>query len=292
MNTTTTDDHAVRGGLFAVVGATGQQGGATARALLRAGARVRALTRDPRAQAATVLADAGAEVVAADIADAHSLRAAFTGVDGVFAMTTFAGPTGPAGEVEHGRLIGDAAREVAVPHLVYSSVGGAERQTGIPHFESKRRVEEYLAALGFPLTVVRPTFFMENFTRGGPQDENGVLVLHLPLPPGVPVQMIGVRDVGVVAAAALLDPAAVPGGAVEIAGDERTGEQIAAAFGQQAGLPSRFEPLPLSALAGDPDLQAMFSWFTTLPAYQADFAATRALAPEVQDLPAWLTAQA
>ncbi len=292
MNATTTDDKPVQGGLFAVVGATGQQGGATARALLRAGARVRALTRNPRAQAATALADAGAEVVTADIADAHSLRAAFTGVDGVFAMTTFAGSTGPAEEVEHGRLIGDAARDAAVPHVVYSSVGGAERQTAVPHFESKRRVEEYLAALGFPLTVVRPTFFMENFARGGPQDENGVLVLRLPLPPGVPLQMIGVRDVGAVAAAALLDPAAVPGGAVEIAGDELTGEQIAAAFAERAGLPSRFEPLPLSALASDPDLQAMFTWFAALPAYQADFAATRALAPDVQDLPAWLTAQA
>jgi len=293
MDATTTDDKAVRAGLFAVVGATGQQGGATARALLRAGARVRALTRDPQGHAATVLAaDAGAEVVAADIADARSLRAAFAGVDGVFAMTTFAGPTGPAGQVEHGRLIGDAARDAAVPQVVYSSVGGAERQTGIPHFESKRRVEEYLAELGFPLTVVRPTFFMDNFARGGPRDENGVLVLRLPLPPGVPLQMIAVRDVGAVAAAALLDPAAVPGGAVEIAGDELTGEQIAAAFGQRAGLPSRFEPLPLSALAGDPDRQAMFGWFAALPAYQADFAATRALAPDVQDLPAWLTAQA
>ncbi len=54
-----------------------------------------------------------------------------------------------------------------------------------------------------------------------------------------------------------------------------TGEQIAAIFGNAAGLPSRFEPLPLSALGGDPDLQAMFTWFAERPSYQADFAATR-----------------
>jgi len=80
----------------------------------------------------------------------------------------------------------------------------------------------------------------------------------------------------------------VPVGSIEIAGDELTGEQIADAFGRQAGLPARFEPLPLAALAGDPDLDAMFTWFTRLPAYQADFAATRELHPGVHDLPTWL----
>jgi uncharacterized protein YbjT (DUF2867 family) len=133
--------------VFAVVGATGQQGGATARALLTVGAGVRALVRDPQAGAAKALAQLGAQLVRADLADVDSLRAAFTGVDGVFAMTTLTGPQGTEGEVEHGRLIGDAARDSNVPHVVYSSVGGAERHTGIPHFESKRRVEEYLTSL-------------------------------------------------------------------------------------------------------------------------------------------------
>jgi uncharacterized protein YbjT (DUF2867 family) len=84
-------------------------------------------------------------------------------VDGLFAMTTFAGPKGTQGEVEHGRHIADAAREVGVAQVVYSSVGGAERATGIPHFESKRRVEEYMTAVGLPTRFVRPTFVMDNF---------------------------------------------------------------------------------------------------------------------------------
>jgi len=147
--------------MFAVVGATGQQGGATVRALQAHDAGVRALVRDPQATAVRALADGGVQVVRADIDDAESMRRAFTDVDGVFAMTTFAGPAGTSGEVEHGKRIADAAAAARVPHVVYSSVGGAERHTAIPHFDSKRRVEEYLSALGLSTTFVRPTFFME-----------------------------------------------------------------------------------------------------------------------------------
>jgi len=275
--------------VFAVVGATGQQGGATARELLAAGASVRALVRDSDAPAARSLAEAGAVLTVAHLEDEESLRAAFTGVAGLFAMTTMTGPGGTVGEVGFGRSIGDAAREAAVPHVVYSSVGGAERHTGIPHFESKRRVEEHLTELGLPTTFIRPTFFMDNFASSGPQDEDGVLVLRSPLAPGVPLQMVAVDDIGVVAAAALLDPARIPGGSIEIAGDELTGEQIAAAFGAVAGKAARFDPLPLEALAEDQDLQSMFAWFNRPPAYRADFAATRALDPAVQDFATWVS---
>ena len=128
---------------------------------------------------------------------------------------------------------------------------------------------------------------MDNFAVAGPTQEDGVLVLRSPLAPGVPLQMVAVEDIAAVATAALLDPDAVPGGAVEIAGDELTAEQIAAAFGERAGRPARFEPLPLDTVT-DPDQHAMFSWFRDVPAYRADFAATRALAPTVRDFRAWL----
>ena len=289
------DDHdsaEVTQRLFAVIGATGRQGGAAARALLAAGAKIRALVHDPAAPAARALAQRGAEVVPADLDDPASLRRALTGVHGLFAMTTFAGPKGTQGEVEHGRHIADAARQAGVAQVVYSSVGGAERATGIPHFESKRRVEEYMIAVGLPTCFVRPTFFMDNFTHFfAPQQDNGVVVLRAPLAPTVPLQMIAVEDIGAVAAAALFDASRVPGGAVEIAGDELTGEQIATAFGQRASLPARFEPLPLNVV-DDADQRAMFTWFTHLPAYQADFDATRRLAPGVKDFATWLATRA
>ena len=273
--------------VFAVVGATGQQGGATARALLAAGERVRGLTRNPASDAARALADAGAEVVRADLADPGSVRAAFDGVTRVFGVTT-PFERGPEAETQDGIVLADAAAAAGVEHVVYSSVGGAERHTGIPHFESKRRVEEHLESLGLPVTVVRPVFFIDNLRWMAPALEDGELVFRLAMPAGVPLQMIASSDVGAVMAAVLRDPGRVPGGAIEIAGDERTGEQIAAAFGEAAGLPARYEALPLEALGDNEDLRRMFEWFASPPAYQADIPATRELVPDLLDLPAWL----
>lgn len=277
-------------GPFAVVGGTGQQGGATARALLAAGAAVRALVRNPESDAAQALAKDGAALVQADIDDPATLRAAFDGVAGVFAMTSMY--RGTEGETEHGVAIADAALFAGVPHVVYTSVGGAERHSGVPHFESKRRVEEYLESLPLAATVVRPTFFMENLlTHLAPTEEKGTLVVRMPLPADVALQMVAVADIGVVAAAALLDPSRVPGGAVEIAGDELTGEQIAGTYAKITGKPARYEALPLAVLEGNPDQRAMFAWFADLPAYRADFALTRELAPGVRDFASWLANQ-
>jgi uncharacterized protein YbjT (DUF2867 family) len=225
--------------------------------------------------------------VVADFDDPKTLRAAFDGVYRVFAMTTMSSGRGTEGETADGIAIADAAKAASVDHLVYSSVGGAERHTGIPHFESKRRVEEHIEKSGIAATFVRPTFFYENLLVRPPSPEDGTVTVHLPLPDGVPLQMVAVEDIGVVAAAVVIDPGRVPGGAVEIAGDELTGSQIAATFGRQAGMPARYEPLELDA-AGDDDQRAMFGWFAKPPAYQADRALTAQLDPHVQTFGQWL----
>jgi uncharacterized protein YbjT (DUF2867 family) len=277
---------------IAVVGATGLQGGATARALLDAHAPVRALVRDTDADAARALAELGAELVGADLDDPEGLRAAFTGVDGVFAMTTPGSDRNVDREVAHGHAIADAAAAAGVPQVVYSSVGGAERHTGIPHFDSKRNIEEYFIARGLPITFVRPVFFMDNFALfATPTSEDGTLTVRLPLPAGIPLQMITVEDIGAVAAAAALDPEGVAGGSIEIAGDELSGEEIAEAYQHRYDVPARYEPLPINVLDGDADQRAMFEWFAHLPAFQADFAATRALAPRTKNLEQWLMTQ-
>jgi uncharacterized protein YbjT (DUF2867 family) len=274
---------------FAVVGATGQQGGATVRALLASGAAVRGLTRDPSSRSARALADQGVEMVRGDAGDPSSLQAAFTGVAGAFVMTTPFGPGGTERETEDGNALADAVQAAGVPHLVFSSVGGAERDSGVPHFESKRRVEEHVADLGLNATILRPAFFMDNLTSM-PGVEDGTLVLRMPLPADVPLQMVAVEDIGTAAAAALLDPARVPGGAIELAGDEVTGVQAASAFGAARGLPARYEALPVDVLP-DEDQKAMFTWFTHLPAYQADIEACRRLVPDLHTLRAWLAEQ-
>jgi uncharacterized protein YbjT (DUF2867 family) len=187
---------------------------------------------------------------------------------------------GVAAEVQHGQAIARAAAAVGTPHVVYSSVGGVERDSGIPHFESKLKIERALLDLGVPTTFVRPVFFMDNFVRFmAPGEEDGTIVARLPMPGDVPLQMIAVVDVAAIAVVALLEPGRIPEGAIEIAGDELTGEQVAARFGERRGLPARFEQLPTTML--DDDTKAMFEWFATPPAYQADIDATRDLDPQV-----------
>lgn len=275
-------------GPVAVVGSTGQQGQAVVSTLLGRGIPVRALVRDPAVGRAQELARAGAKLITADLDTPGTVVEALRGAAAVFAMTTFSGPGGIEREVEHGQALADAIREVGVQRVVYSSVGGAERGTGIPHFESKRRIEQYFDSLSLGAIFIRPTFFMDNFASfSQPVMDADTLVVRLPLPDGVPLQMVSVRDIGRAAVAALLDPDTIPGGAVEIAGDELTGEEIAAAFSQTRGIPARYEALTVDALP-DEDQKKMFSWFADLPAYQADKELTRELVIDAQDLPAWI----
>jgi uncharacterized protein YbjT (DUF2867 family) len=275
---------------IAVLGATGQQGGSVVDALLAQGQAVRALVRDPGSSRARALEERGVEVVAADQEDGEALRPALTGVGALFLMTTFEGADSTEGEVRRGLNVAEAAARVGVPHVVYSSVGGAERATGIPHFESKRRVEQRLSEL-VPATFVRPTFFMENLAGQLADGGTGELVLRLPLAGDVPMQMVAVRDIGAAAARVLVDPAVVDGDAVELAGDELTMAQVADRVATVLGRETRYEGLPLSVLGEDADLRAMFEWFTSVPAYQADFDATRHLVPDVRDLPTWVAQQ-
>jgi uncharacterized protein YbjT (DUF2867 family) len=280
---------------IAVFGATGKQGGAVVDSLLARGAHVRALVRSPGSEKARALAGRGVELAHVDVGDGASLAAGLKGVAAFFFMTTpemtmSEGPT-PAeieAETRQGVALVDAAVAAAVPHVVFSSVGGAERESGVPHFESKRRVEEHLEKSGLRATLVRPVAFMDNFTFMGPSVENGEMVLRWPLPDRIPLQLVAVRDIGRISASLLLGSAGAPGGAIEIAGDELTGSQIAAAFGEHAGLPARYEALPLSVLGKNEDAQAMFRWFAETAAYQADITAVRAIEPEVWNLSDWL----
>ena len=274
--------------VYGVFAATGKQGSATATALLDQGARVRALVRSP--EHAAVLAARGAEVVLADLDRPETLRPAMDGLDALWFMTTMNTPAGPDGELPAAKALGDAAVQAGVGRLVFNSVDGAERNSGIPHFDSKYDAEQYLRTLPLGLTVIRPVFFMENLPYLAKVEETET-VLRMPLPDGVPLQMVAVRDVGRVAAAALLDAAAIPGGAVGIAGDELTGSEIASVMGASAGMPGRYEAQPLQSLDGQTDSQAMFRWFGQLPAYQGDFETTNTLAGGALDLDGWLASR-
>lgn len=281
------------GGTVLVTGATGLQGGAVARELVRRGRAVAALVRDPASEAARALADLGVTLVRGDLDDEVSLRAAMEGVHGVFSVQTFMTPAGLGGEVRQGRAVARAAKAAGVAHVVYSSVGGAERDSGVPHFESKRHIERYLEQLGLAVTVLRPSFFMDNFAAHGPQNVDGTLVVRLALKPDTRVQFVAVEDIGFFAAEAFERPGQYVGRAVELAGDELSATEVAEAFAARTGLPARFEELPLDAVAANPyipnaaEIALMFEWFQE-HGYRADIAALRAEHPGLLSFAAYL----
>src|SRR5690625_1882813 len=145
-----------------VSGATGQQGGAVARHLLDHNFHVRALTRNPSQRAARELAGAGAEVTEGDFYDTESLSRALDGAYGAFSVQN-SNKAGVKNEIRQGKAFAEAAKKAGVNHFVYSSVGAAEKETGIPHFDSKWEIEEYIRLLELPHTILRPVYFMTNW---------------------------------------------------------------------------------------------------------------------------------
>jgi uncharacterized protein YbjT (DUF2867 family) len=282
-------------GSVLVVGATGQQGGATVRQLLERGRTVRALVRDPDSAAAKALRVAGADLVAGDLDDPASLRAAMAGVHGVFlVLTMMVGPRisaeGVAAEERRGKAVVDLARAAGVGHLVYSSLGGADAGSGIPYYDSKARIEAHIHALGLPATILRPVSFMENFaTYNRPVLTNGELVVGLAVREDLPMQLVSVDDIGAFAAIAFERPDDFLGRTVELAGDALTPPQIAEAFGRVCDRPARFRRTPIEQVrAFDEQLARMFTFFAEHPATPCDLAALRAEHPDLMTLETWL----
>lgn len=245
-----------------VTGATGQQGGATARELLAAGHRVAAMTRNPDSDAARELAGLGAEIVQGDLNDEASLRSALAGKWGVFAVQN-TWEAGVEGEEEQGKRIARLAREAGVQHFVYASVGSADQDTGIPHFDNKYRVEEVVRGLGFPSYVIlRPVFFMENLSSPWfkPAIDEGNLAIGIE--PDTRLQMIAVEDIGKYGRIAFEQHEDLSGQALDIAGDALTPLEAAAKLSEAAGREITHFQVPIEDVrAFSDDFASMLEWF-------------------------------
>jgi len=257
---------------FFVAGATGQQGGGVSRSLLRNGQYVRVLTRN--AAKAEGLKKQGAEVFVGDLTDRPVLEKALGDVDGVFAMTT-PFEAGMEAEVHQGKTLADAAKDAGVAHYVFTSVGGADTHSGIPHFETKWNVEQHIRHIGLPATILRPTFFMDNF---GTIFHEAILsgTLSLPMLPKTKLQMIAVKDIGEFGAAALLRPRDFIGHTIELAGDELTMPEVVAHLSRTMNRAINFQPMPddQAKSAMGHDMATMFRWFNNV-GYSADISALR-----------------
>ncbi|MBK8495737.1 MAG: NmrA/HSCARG family protein [Chitinophagaceae bacterium] len=144
-----------------VTGATGNQGGAVAASLLKNGFKVKVLTRNTDSAKAQHLKDQHAELIKGDLNDLNSFRNHLRDVYGVFSVQTF--KNGIETEIKQGKGLADLAKEYGVDHFLYSSVSGADLNTGVPHFDSKYKIEDHIKQLDLPYTIIRPVSFSKIF---------------------------------------------------------------------------------------------------------------------------------
>lgn len=247
-----------------VIGGTGQQGGATIRALLRQGGgfTIRTLSRNPDSPSAKKLSEQGVQVFKGDVTDKTSLVAAFQGVDIVFFMTDNKGPQGPAGEVIQGKSILEAVHEMGVKRVVFSSVQSADRTAsvgGVPHFESKAEVEKLIKESGLQWTILRPVAFMDFIPLSGTARYMTLGIIGATLGQKK-LQFIATEDIGIVAAKAIAAPDEFSGKTINLAGDELSVDELRAVFTKVTGQNTGKAPLPafLARVMLNYDLRQMF----------------------------------
>ncbi|MBC8146209.1 MAG: NmrA/HSCARG family protein [bacterium] len=263
-----------------VVGATGQQGAPIARLLLERGHNVRAMTRKPDGEAAQALSKLGATIVAGDLEDRSSLDAALKGVDTVYAIVT-PYEAGEDAETRQGQNLVEAAHAAGVAHFVYSSVASADRKTGIPHFDSKWRIEEKIHELGVPHTIIRPVFFMENLNS--PMFGSGIAsgVFGMAMPGDRSLQHISLHDLTHFGALVVESRERFLGADIDIASDEVTGDHVASVIANKLGKPLGYTATPIEQVRSySKDMATMFEWFDTV-GYDSDVAGLRKEYPEV-----------
>jgi uncharacterized protein YbjT (DUF2867 family) len=282
--------------VIAVVGGTGAQGGGVVEALLERGKfEVRVLTRNAEGDKARALAERGVDVVAADLADAASLAAAFAGAHGVFLVTNFWDPTTGNQEADRAQRAIDAAKAAGVDHLVWSTLPNAKEMSGgeldVHHFTGKALADDLVAAAGFAHhTFVEAPMYFQNFTgMSGPQPlpdgRNGWAV---PMDPNKPVIHAGcVNDVGQVVARVFEEPERVGNGErLAVAPGLMSWADIVSTLNEQ-GHDLAVVQVPADVydgfFPGAEELREMYQWFEGYtyfgPDADAKLARTRDLCP-------------
>jgi len=258
--------------------------------LKQGGWKLRALVHRADARGVDGLKQQGVEVVQGDLEDVSSLEAAVLGVYGVYSVQNF-WAVGARREVQQGKNLAAVAKKAGVQHFVYSSVGGAERKTGIPHWESKWEIENYIRQLKLPATVLRPVSFMETYHIL--EVEVGILKGKLadPIRADKPYQTIATDDIGAFVALAFQRPREFIGMELEIAGSELTNSEAAKVFSRVMGKPIKFRklPLPIVRVFLGKEFYLMFRWFNEA-GYKASIPELKRRYPDIHlhSLEEWL----
>ena len=248
--------------IIAVVGATGAQGGGLARAILADKSsvfKVRAITRNVSSDKAKVLADAGAEVVAADVDNVESLKKAFDGTYGVFAVTFFWEHFSAEKEKQHAKNMAVAAKQAGVKHVIWSSLDDTRKwmplsdnrmptlqnNYKVPHFDAKGEANKFFLETGVPTTIFNTVFYWENFIyfgQGPKKGADGKLVFSIPMA-DKKLPSISTEDIGKCAYGVFKAGDEYKGKTIGIAGGHLTGKQFAESFSVALGQEVVYSPV-------------------------------------------------
>jgi uncharacterized protein YbjT (DUF2867 family) len=235
-----------------VIGSTGQQGGSVLRHLLADPEKtfnVRALVRDATSDKTKLLLQTHSaahqegrlEIAVGDLSDLNSLTKSMQGCYGVFGVTNFWDPTiRGEGEIQHGKNMGEACRQTGIQHLVFSTL---DKNSGVPHFESKVLAENHISAMKIPTTWLVTSFYYENFINYFPPkpDGSGGYVLSLALKPTTRVPMYACSDTGGYVLPVFLDPKRYIGHDVAAVSEDISIPEICETAARVTGKPWKFE---------------------------------------------------
>ena len=217
-----------------ITGATGTVGRQVIEQLVRRGADIRALVRDP----AKANLPAGVTVVQSDLLDVDSMRGAFSGASTLFLLNAVA-----PDEFTQALIALNLAREAGVERIVYLSVIHSDLYVNVPHFAGKFAVERMIEKMGFNATILRPAYFMNNdLTIKNVVTGYGVY----PMPIGSKgLAMIDARDIGEIAAIELIrreqSATPLPLDRINLVGpDVLTGTDVAGIWSEVLGRPIAF----------------------------------------------------
>lgn len=301
--------------IIAVVGATGSQGSGLVQSILQdadSPFAVRAITRDTNSEKARALAEQGAEVVAADVEDPASLRAAFEGAYGAYCVTFFWEHFSPEKEKEHARNLAEAAKEAGLQHVIWSTLEDTRQwvpleddrmptlmeKYKVPHFDAKGEADGIFREAGVPTTFLLTSFYWDNaifFGIGPKKGEDGSL--HFTVPMGeAKLPGIASEDIGKCAYGIFKAGDEYIGKTVGIAGEHLTGAEMAEKFGKALGAPVAYNAVPPEVYRGFgfPGADDLGNMFQFKHDFETDFRAARSvefsrtLNPELQTFDQWL----
>ena len=304
--------------IIAVIGATGSQAGGLVQAILddpQGGFTARAITRKPESEKARALAARGAEIVAADIDDVDSITRAFQGAYGAFCVTNFWEHFSPEKEQQQAHNLADAAKRAGLKHVIWSTLEDTREDVPlsddrmptlqgnykVPHFDAKGASDRFFRELGVPTTFFRASFYWDNFVAFGMGPKRGADgKLDLVLPMGdKKLGGIAAQDIGRCAYGVFKRPELI-GQTIGVAGDERTGQEMAAELGKALGEPVRYvavtpETYRGFGFPGAEDLGNMFQYYQE---YERELSAvrdvkrSRELYPQLQNFSQWASKNA